>query len=159
VRHWQWSLDVRTVTYATLVTLHWLQKEGFLNSEECSPMEYSKEHSWPNCNSTFLNENDHDVKIKNGTEKIKTDKNENICDNEDENKKNGIKVNQKINREMEVKKRRKENVEKGEGMGRFGNDYYNRHSEWIINARKYCFKAYGNFELFSDENTKVKEGE
>lgn len=156
MRHWQWSLDVRTVTYATLVTLHWLQKEGFLNSEECSSKECSEEHSLPDCNSTLLNGNDHDVKIKSGTVKIKTDENENICDNEDENNRNDIKVNVKINREMEVKKRRKENLEKGEKMGRTGNEYYNRHSEWMLNARKYCFKTYGNSELLFDENSKVK---
>ena len=159
VRHWQWSLDVRTVTYATLVTLHWLQKEGFLSSEECSSKECSKEHSLPDCISILLDGNDHDMKRKNGTGILKSDKNEYICDNENENNKNDSEVKIRKKKEMEKRSRRKENIEKGEKMGRMGNDYYNRHSEWIINARKYCFKTFGNSELFPDENLRVKEGE
>jgi hypothetical protein len=159
VRHWQWSLDVRTVTYATLVTLHWLQKEGFLHSEEGSSQERSTERSLPDCDFILLNGNDHDVKIKNGTGKLKTDKNENMCDNEDENIEKDSEVKIRKKKEMEKRNRKKENIEIGERMGRFGNEYYNRHSEWILNARKYCFESYGNSELFSDENSRVREGE
>ena len=159
MRHWQWSLDVRTVTYATLLTLHWLQKEGFLNSEECSSKESSKEHSLPDCNSNLFNGNDHDIKVKNGNEKIRTDKNENVRDKKGENRKNNINLDLRKKKEMEVKKRRKENIVIGEIMGRFGNDYYNRHSEWILNARKYCFESYGNPELSSDENLRIKKGD
>ena len=159
MRHWQWSVDVRAVTYATLLTLHWLQKEGFINSEECSSKEYSKEDSLPDCNSILLNENDHVIEGKSGNGKIKLDKNEKICDNEDESRRTDIKIKQRNNKEMEVKKGKKDNIEKGEKIGRIDNDYYNRHSEWILNTRKYCFKNYGNSELFSDGNSRLKEGE
>ena len=155
MRLWQWGLDVRAVTYATLITLRWLQVEGFLHSEECFSSSSSKECSTSNKNSNFSNKNDHDIQNESSCEKVinTTDENQNDSKNNFDNiNDNKIKENiEEKNRSKNLKKKMNEKVKKSVQIGRNGNDYFNRHSQWMSNARKICSKISESTESFSDE--------
>ena len=44
-----------------------------------------------------------------------------------------------------------EKVKESEQIGRNGNNYYNRHSQWISKAQKICLKISENTQSLSDQ--------
>ena len=163
MRLWQWGLDVRAVTYATLITLRWLQVEGFLHSEECSSSSSSsssssKECSTSNRNSNFSSEDDHDIRNKSNSEKVKNTTNEDQNDNNNNPDKKINENTEEKNTSKNLNKKMNEKVEKNVQIGRNGNDYFNRHSQWISNARKICLKISENTKSFPDEFLGAVEG-
>ena len=146
VRLWQWGLDVRAVTYATLITIRWLQEEGFLHSEEYSSSISTEEECSPsNNNSSFSNKNDHDIQYDSSSGKVINITNKNQYGNDDNSDIEEKKISKKMVKKMNEK------VKKSEQIGRNGNDYYNCHSQWISKAQKICFKISENIQSSSDE--------